>query len=114
MTRSPGTAKQQPPQQPTDLRQTAQTALGRLLLLKTGIARSDDGKPIEVKLDAPSLAVIQSVVLDLGSLIKGLAEQSQSQAQEEAKPKQKQKPSVLARNEKPFLAKKQRSRQKQK
>lgn len=100
MTRSPGTANQQPPQQPADLHQIAQTALGRLLLLRTGIARSDDGKPLEVKLDAPSLAVIQSVVLDLGSLIKGLAEQSQSQAQAKPKPKQKQKPSVLARQKK--------------
>ena len=84
MTRSQE-AKQ--PDQVEQTRQTLQTALGKLLLLKAGIAKGEGDKPIEIKLDAETQLVIVSVLYDIGSVIKTLNEQSQSQAK--AKPKKK-------------------------
>lgn len=89
MTTKPGSATGTSKQPATDLRQTAQTAQGRLLLLKAGIAKGIDGKPTEIKLDAETKSVIVDVLQDLQQLITGLGKQSQSQAKAKAKPKQK-------------------------
>jgi hypothetical protein len=96
MTRSPGTAKQTRTEQREHTRQTAQTALGKLLLLNAGIAKNADDKPIEVKLDAEIKVVIDGVIRDVRAVLTYLSEAKPSQAKAEAKPKQTKKPSRSA------------------
>jgi len=96
MTGSP--AKQTRTEQREHTRQTAQAALGKLLLLQAGIAKDAEDKPIEIKLDAPVQLVIKSVVKDIRLLIDQFQDpkKSQRQAKAEAKPKQTKKPSRSA------------------
>jgi len=84
MSRSTGTQKQSKQIQSEQTRQMLKTALGKLLLLKTGIAKGDDGKPVEVSIDAASKAVITSALQDISKAIQILEAQSQDKAK--AKP----------------------------
>lgn len=96
MTRSP--AKQTRTEQREHTRQTAQTALGKLLLLNAGIAKDAEGNPIEIKLDAETRLIIDGVIRDVREVVTYLSEgrQSKAKAEAEAKPKQIKKPSRSA------------------
>jgi hypothetical protein len=89
MNNNPGTANGSNKQQPGTLQATAQVALGKLLLLKAGIAKGEGDKPTEINLDKETKLVIQSAINDIQQVITGLNEQSQSK--DKAKPKQKKK-----------------------
>lgn len=84
MSRSTGTQKQSKQIQSEQTRQMLKTALGKLLLLKTGIAKGDDGKPVEVSIGAASKAVITSALQDISKAIQIIEAQSQDKAK--AKP----------------------------
>lgn len=98
MTIKPVSAKQTKTEQREHTRQTAQTALGKLLLLQAGIGKNAEDKPIEVKLDAETKVIIDGVIRDVRAVLTYLSEakQSQAKAEAEAKPKQTKKPSRSA------------------
>jgi len=96
MTIKPGSAKQTKTEQREHTRQTAQTALGKLLLLQAGIGKNAEDKPIEIKLDAETKLVIDGVIRDVREVITYLSKAKPSQAKAEAKPKQTKKPSRSA------------------
>jgi hypothetical protein len=86
----PGSNKAAAPEQNEPI-EVARTALGKLLLLKAGIAQDANGKPIETKLDANTALVIGSVLHDLAVVISNLSLDTPREFKAKAKPKQKKK-----------------------